>query len=340
MNRSAITKTEVAKLAGVSHMTVSRVLNNFPYVTSATRKKVRSACRKLKYRPNLIAASLRSKKSRAIGVIVPNFRHPFYARFLDAVEDACHSAGYHIIVIQGKCHDHQSRITWQDFEFLLARQIEGLLIDLPLNKTIYSRLKKEKVPTIFVDLPPKDNRFSFIGTADFDGAREMTRHLIKLGHRKIAFLAGPEEAYTSQERLAGYKTALLNARINYNSELVLHTNYETDGGYEATKKLLSSRITFTAIFSANDPIAIGVLAALQKKSIQVPGKISVAGFTGDEIGAYTHPPLTTMVQPIEEIGRKAVEGLLVRIANPKKPVEKILLPATLLERSSAGPLNL
>jgi len=338
VNKNKPTTTRVAELAGISHMTVSRVLNNSPYVKKETRQKVLAACRKLNYRPNLIATALRSKKSGAIGVIVPTFQHTFYARLLNSIEKKCRKTGYHIITIQGQHKDQQTFITQNELEFLLARQVDGLLIDLRLDDDILKRLKKESIPTVFVDVPPKDNGFSFVGTADLDGGKNLTRYLLHLGHRQIAFLAGPKDAYTSERRLAGYRTALIEARINFDKNLVFYTNYTTGGGYEAAKRLLANSAPITAIIGANDYIAIGALSALAENGIKVPQKISVAGFTGDEIGAFTVPPLTTMGQPIEEIGRKAIEILLALIKDPRRPTERILLPATLLKRSSTTSL--
>lgn len=326
-------------MAGVSPMTISRVLNNSPYVKKETRQKVLAACRKLNYRPNLIATALRSKKSGTIGVIVPTFQHTFYARLLDSVEKKCRRTGYHIITIQGQHKDQQIFITRDEFEFLLAKQVDGLLIDLMLDDAILKRLKKENIPAVFIDTPPNDNSFSFIGTADLEGVKDLTRYLLQLGHRQIAFLAGPENHYTSECRLAGYQAALAETGLNFDEDLIFYTNYNTHGGYEATKRLLADSKPITAIIGANDYIAIGALSALAENGIKVPQKISVAGFSGDEIGAFTVPPLTTMVQPIEEIGRKAVEVLLSLIKDPQRPTEKVLLPATLLERSSVASLT-
>ena len=333
MNKN-VTKKDVAKLAGVSHMTVSRVLNNFPYVSKKTSRKVLKTCRMLNYRPNIVAASLRSKKSYALGIIIPTFKHTYYARFLNQIEAECKQAGYHIIVIQGEKGNSKSQLEWSDLEFLLARQIDGLLIDLELPREILRRLKKENVPIVFIDMPPADNNFSFVGTADFDGGRQLANHLIKLGHRKIVFIAGPCKHYTSEQRLAGYKSALSEHHIPFSEEFILYTNYSTEGGYDAASKLLSEKIRFTAVISANDYIAVGVLSALSQGGINVPDEISVVGFTGDEIGSYTVPPLTTMAQPIEEIAVKAVEMLLAKIKDPNRPTESILLPVRLLERGS------
>ncbi len=334
MNKKT-TKKEVAQLAGVSHMTVSRVLNHFPYVSKQAREKVLSACRELNYRPNIIASSLRSKKTYALGVVVPTFKHTFYARFLNRVEEECKKAGYHIIVIQGrKAEDLKIQLEWSDLEFLLARQIDGLLIDLELPREILAKLRRESIPIVFVDMPPEDNGFSFVGTTDFEGTRELTHYLIRSGHRRIAFFSGPEGRYTSDQRLEGYKSALKENNIPVSGELISYTNYQTSGGYESMLKLLSVKRNFTALIGANDYIAIGALCACSQKGIKVPEDVSVAGFTGDEIGAYTVPPLTTMVQPIEEIGKKAVEILLAKIRDPNRPVERVLLPPGLLKRNS------
>lgn len=329
-----ITKKEVAKLAGVSHMTVSRVLNNFLYVSKNTRQKVFKACQRLNYRSNLIASSLRTKKSYAIGVIIPTFKHTYYARLLNQIEAECKKAGYHIIVIQSEKRNSNPQLEWSDLEFLLARQIDGFLIDLELHREILKKLKNEKIPVVFIDIPAMDNSFPFVGTADFEGGMEITNYLIKAGHRKIVFLAGPSGYYTSERRLAGYKVALSENKIPFLQELICYTDYHTEGGYQATLKLLSGKRNFTAIIGANDYIAIGVLSALNQNGIKVPDEISVVGFTGDEIGSYTVPPLTTMAQPIEEVGAKAVEILLSKIKNPNRPTERILLPAKLLERGS------
>lgn len=315
-------------------MTVTRVLANFPHVSQKTRKKVLQACQTINYRPNIIASSLRSNKSLALGVIVPTFKHTFYARFLNQVEEECKKAGYHIIVVQGRKTDNLISLEWADLEFLLARQIEGLLIDLELPFDILRKLKKEKIPLVFIDVPPANYNFPFVGTADFEGGKEITSYLIKRGHRKIVFLAGLPGHYTSERRLEGYKSALSENNIGFSKKLVEYTDYSSEGSYLSTVKMLSKKIKFTAIVGANDYVAIGALSALNQRNIKVPDEISVVGFTGDEIGAYTIPPLTTMVQPIEKIGIKAVNIILANIQDRKRPSERILLSPTLLERQS------
>jgi len=328
------TKMDVSRIAGVSHMSITRVLRGFPHVSEKVREKVLKACRKLNYRPNLAASSLRGKKSHALGVIVPSFKHAYYARFLSRVEEECQKADYHVIAIQRRHQSSCPRIAWSDIEFLLMRRVDGLLIDSELSLDIMKKLHQEDIPVVLVDMLPKDRRFSFVGTADFKGMRILARYLIDAGHRDIAFLAGPLGHYTSEQRLAGYKKALSENRIPFSEALVRHTDYNLEGGRLAAIELLSEKRSFTAMIGANDYVAIGALSACNQKGIKVPDDISIAGFTGDEIGAYTMPPLTTMEQPIEEIALKATEILFARIKNPRRPTERILLPARLMERRS------
>lgn len=342
MNRKRTTNKEVAKLAGVSHMTVSRVLNNFPHVSPAIRRKVLQICRRLNYRPNLAAVTLRGKKSCALGVVVPFLHHTYYAQLLNSIEEACRRVGYHVVVIQGRSSANLNNfLTREDFEFLLARQIDGLLIDLNLDNSLVLYLKREGLPLVFIDIPPAGNQFSFVGTADFEGGKEITEYLLRLGHRRIVFLAGPKDSCTSQNRLAGYRAALTEARIAFDEKLIHYTNYHLNGGYRAACKLLlgGPGKSFSAIACANDYIAIGAMAALSQKNVKVPQEVSVTGFGGTESSFYTTPPLTTMGQPVEKIGRKAVELIMAQIQHPGQHSETVLLPATLLKRSSTAPLK-
>jgi len=339
VNRHKPTKEEVAAAAGVSHMTVSRVLDNFPYVRPATRKRVLEACRKLGYRRNLTAAALRWKRSLAIGVVVPTFQHGYYTRLLASIEETCRKSGYHIILIQPRgVTKYNPHITREELEFLLERQVDGLIIDIKLERPLVRFLKREGIPVVFIDLPPAFGSFSFVGTANQESVAEITNYLIGMGHQRIAFLAGPRGSFTSNERLAGYQKTLKKAGLKLDKGLIRYTDYHSDGGFTATGKLLSEREkSFSAIVCANDAIAMGALGAIAQKGLKVPQDISVVGFSGDEAAAYTVPPLTTMVQPAEEIGRKAVEIVLAEIKEPGRKKEKVLLPAKFLARSSVAP---
>ena len=302
----AITKIDVSREAGVSHMTVSRVLSNYKHVSKDKRQKVLAACKKLNYRPNVAAMTMRNKKSYAMGVVIPTFKHTFYARFLDKLEEEAKKINYHVISVQSKTrNEHNNIISWEDIEFLLARQVDGLFIFIKVSSEIHQKLKKENIPVVFVDYFPEDDYFPFVGTADFSGAKTLTDWLIQCGHKKIAFIGGHKNHYTSEQRLAGYRAALADHNLTFSPELVLHTSYGLDleDGSKKMSELLDSKLPFSAVIGANDYIAIGALAACYTKGVKVPDNVSVVGFTGDEIGAYTNPPLTTMSQNIEEIAK-------------------------------------
>jgi len=229
---NTITKKDVARLAGVSHMTVSRVLSGYAHVSPELRDKVQRACTTLNYRRNTAASTLRSRRSHAIGVAVPTFRHMFFARLLNAVEEACRANGYHFVATQGRLRDGQlSALDWEDMSFLLGRQLDGLIIDVALPPDALAKLKAERVPVVFVDCAPDDPAFNFVGTADADGMAELTEHLIDLGHRDIAFLGGNPEIYTGSERLRGFKRALARRNLKVNKDLLRVTNFQMDGGH-------------------------------------------------------------------------------------------------------------
>ena len=333
--KNKITRDHVARLAGVSHMTVSRVLNNRGYVAQKTKKKVLDAAAKLNYRRNIFASSLRSKKSYAIGFAVPTFKHGFYARLLNLLEKNCREEGYHIVAVQGMLKGGNVSFDWSGFEFLFARQIDGLIMDLMLPPSHLERLSSETIPIISIDNQSVNEKFFFVGSEDCLGMEQLCNYIIGMGHRKIAFLTGTKGSYTNNQRLKGYKTALKKNGIPYDPKLLANSEYMLNGGFQATCSLLDSGAEFTAIIGANDYAAIGAISALHKKGIKVPSEVSVAGFTGDEIGNYTTPTLTTMAQPVEEIGKKAL-GILMDLINKRKSSApgKILLPTKLIVRDS------
>lgn len=328
------TKKDVARLAGVSHMTVSRVLSNYTHVSTECRRKVWEACRKLKYRQNNIAATLRTGKSNILGVVVPTFKHVFYARLLNQVETECLRAGYHMITIHGTMGNTGEPITWAELDFLLTRRIDALLVAVYLSPEVVKKLKSERIPVVFVDIPPSDHRFPFIGVDNFGGMAELTRYLIQMGHRDIAFLAGYTSSYTSRQRLAGYKAALGEAGVRADDKLIRFTNYSWDGGYKAAQDLIAKDARFSALLGANDYIAMGAMAALSQHNIRIPDQVSVGGFAGDDASEYAIPPLTTMFQPIETIASMAVEILLEIIRGKPHPNKRIILPVSLIKRSS------
>ena len=331
-----LTKYDIARICGVSHMTVSRVLNKQPYVREAVRREILEVCRKHNYHPSILATSLRSKKTRAIGVILGSLGIAFSANLLRHIEERCIACGYHIFILQGGGKGSRKFLEWPQMQVLLARQIDGLIIGAEMDPAVVGKLEETVIPTVFIDKPDQECRFPFVGTDDVGGARTMTEFLVDAGHRTIAFCAGQRGDYTSDSRIAGYRAALKTRNIPFRSGLVVHTRGGEPGGYSGFQHLVPGKAPCTAIFTANDYIAVGILSAAHRRGIRVPGDLSVAGFTGDPVGAFVIPPLTTMEQPVQKLAVAAVELLFRRMQNPAAPTERILLPARLLKRESVA----
>ncbi len=334
--RTSITRTEVAKLAGVSHMTVTRALSGHPNVSPKAKAAVLAACQALDYRRNTLASSLRRNRSNSIGVLVPTFNHSFYGRMLTQLEMDARQVDCHLIVVQGDQSKASVTLEWADIEFLLSRQIDGLVVDMALPSEVEARLAHEKLPLVFVDAPPQLDCFDFVGTQDEEGMEQLVGHLIGAGHTRIAFLAGSSGSRTSDPRLAGYKKALHDHDLACDPDLVIHSNFSYDSGYAAAKSLLKRTRDFTAIAGVNDYVAIGAMAALHEAGLSVPNDVSVGGFCGDENGIFCIPSLTTVKQPIEQIASKALGLLLTRITHPDNPPVCLRLPGRLLPRASCA----
>jgi DNA-binding LacI/PurR family transcriptional regulator len=320
---------DVAKLAGVSDMTVHRVLQEHPHVREDTRRRVMEACAALNYRSNLAASSLRTKKSYALGLVCPELLHTYYVRLLNGAQKTASELGYHLIVVQlGTDTDPQQRM--DEMEFLLQRQVDGLIISTELDPQMTAYLANESCPVITTEYLV--DGLPFVGSDDLPGAKEAVDYLISLGHTRIAHLAGSLRPRSGGQRLQGYRQALIDTGIGVDEELVFDTDYRQLGGYRATTTLLDSGSDFSAIFAANDYVAVGAMLALYDRGLSVPDDVSVVGFAGDQVGEWTTPPLTTVKQPVEEVGSEAVKLLT---AHADAPVE-VLLPTELVVRRSCA----
>jgi LacI family transcriptional regulator len=330
-----ITRQDVASLAKVSHMTVTRVLNNHPMVSPAVRERVLNACKELNYRRNLNASALRSNQSFAIGVIVPTLRHTFYGRLISGIEIASRKNNYHVITIQSNPENNIPTMQWSDLEFLLARQIDGLIIDLTLPIEVENRLKKENIPVIFIDCPPASEDFDFVGCDDQNAIYKTTRHLIEMGHRKIAFAGGLEDSRTMLRRRSGWELALNEAEITPDYELNAQTGFIYQDGVEAVKILLRKNLEFTAIVCANDYVAMGAIHELKQHKLSVPEDIAITGMADEEIGAFFSPALTTVTQSVDKIAKFGVERLIARFSNNSLPPIKQEFKGELIIRDSS-----
>lgn len=302
---------EVSRRARVSISTVSRVLNGTVPVSAAMRDRVLAAVRELDYRPNAFARGLVTNRSGGIGVAVNDLASPFFGLLIRGVELEAEAAGMHLLVSSGHADAAKERAA---LEFLLDRRSDALVVHaeaLPDEDLI--EFMERPTPLVLVgrQLPARLDRCVYLDNEA--GGRLATAHLLERGHRSIAHIAGPDNFPDARARLRGYRTALTAAGIAYDERLVARADFHEDGGYRAMRELLARGVPLTAVFSANDQMAAGVLQALREASLRIPEDVSVVGYDDVLLARYLHPALTTIRQPLEEMGRAATRialGLL------------------------------
>ena len=300
--------TEVARLAGVSTATASRVVSSADYpVSAATRARVLDAARTLDYVPNALARGLLKSQIPVVAVIVHDITDPYFAEVVRGVEDAASPAGYLVIT----CSSERDAARETSYVRLLrSMRAAGVIFaasgldDPESNAEIEKHLAAMRGDgAAVVHLSPHAIGDADVGVDNEAGMASMVGALAELGHRRIAFLAGPSSLFVARARLAGYRRGLEEAGIAFDQRLVLHTSFDAAGGALGVDTLLEGTAPFTAISCANDPLAIGVLARLAELGIDVPGQVSVAGFDDVPVAAITSPSLSTVRLPLREMGR-------------------------------------
>jgi LacI family transcriptional regulator len=323
---------DVARSAGVSTATVSHVLNLTRHVSPITRDRVLRAIAALNYQPNRVARSLRNRKTTTLGVLLPNSANPFFAELLHSIESCCFDLGYSVIL--GNANDDPKRELFY-LDVLLSKQVDGiLLVSTGAYKEVLEIVTRRRVPTVMIDRPAAEPRVDTVYIENEQGGRIATEYLLSLGHRAIAVIGDASPPAPTIERMAGYRSALRAAGLAVNEGYIVTSNYMHEGGYRACQQLLHLPERPTAIFACNDMMAIGALCAIHGVGLRVPQDISVIGFDDISLASYTVPRLTTIAQPLAEIGRIAVEYLLQRLNSPDAPLHQKCLPVALVERDS------
>lgn len=308
---SHVTLELIAREAGVSPSTVSRILNGTAKVSDDKRKVVEETIARFNFQPNLMARSLALGQTCTIGVLTQFIESPFYGEALRGIEDALAATPYSPLFVSGhwnlKTEEARMRL-------LQARRVDGVII-------LTGRLSDQQLLSYAQRLPivvtgrrlgaPKLISFDF---DDFQGARDATRHLIELGHTRIAFISGPQDHPDAIERLRGYRQAHIDAGLTLVPALVVPADFLEAGGMLAINQLLESRENFTAVFAANDQMAYGARLALYRRNMRVPDEISLVGYDDLPNSTYSMPPLTTVRQPVYELGKLAAQAMLKLIA--------------------------
>lgn len=341
LDRKTPTIQDVARFANVSTATVSRTLSAPEKVSEGTRARVSEAIRVTGYTLNQAGRSLRQRSAKTILVALPDIRNPFFSSILDAIEREAASRGYGVLVLN-LYFGRQTIRRLQDF--LLSNRADGLLLlDGSVDTELLRALSEQagEIPIVVACEEIPNAGFHTVLTDNVEAAERATRHLVDLGHRRIGHLLGPDHNVVSRERLAGYTRALLEAGLAPTPEWQFRGNFDMESGFSAAARFLSLTDRPTAIFAANDESAIGFLSGLRQHGIICPRDISMVGF--DDLGVAPHyvPPLTTMRQPREALGRMAAEALIDLVEDPEALVIplRIVLRSELVVRESTARLE-
>ncbi|MDX7986279.1 ribose operon transcriptional repressor RbsR [Xenorhabdus sp. 12] len=329
------TMKDVARLAGVSTSTVSHVINNNRYVSDRVKNKVNAAIEELNYAPSALARSLKIKQTKTIGMLVTTSDNSFYSEVVRGVERSCYERGYSLILCNTE--GSASRMI-RSMETLLQRRVDGLLIMCSeahrLSDDVFRRYPL--VPMVIMDWSPFESSNDIIKDNSLQGGEMATNYLIGRGFRKIACITGPKDKTLACLRLAGYRKAMQDAGLDIPAGYEIYSDFEFAGGLSSMQQLLQLPEPPEAVFAGNDAMAIGAYQALYQAGLSVPDDISIIGYDDIAITSYLIPPLTTIHQPKDELGKLAIDSLLYRMGNPESEPKELVLTPKLIERSSVA----
>ena len=330
-----VTQEQIAKELGLSVMTVYRCLSGNGCVSAATRKKVAEYIRARNYRPNLMAQSLKRKKSNIIGLVVPSFTYSYYPEIIESIR---HSLGlkYNLVLALSADDPLEER---KALEMLLGIPVAGILFSPAAARSTGDNCRfiaEAGVPFVMYDRFFEDDPgWSYVATDCCAGARELVKYLFGLGHRKIAHAGGSEGSF-AEEMFKGYCRGLEECGLTFDPAFVVRTSPDEAGGAAAMGTLLERGKAFTAVHTASDPLAIGVMECCRERRIAVPGELSVTGFSDIMMAKHLSVPLTTVREPTARIGEEAVRMLLQQINDGNTAAEHLKLPGTFIDRCSCA----
>ncbi len=332
---SKSTIKDIAKALNISIATVSRALNGSHDVSEETRKKVALKAKELHYKPNIHARNLLKNRNNMIGVVVPEFVTFFFPEIIIGIQEVLNAQGFQVLICQS---NESSTLERKNIEMLEESMVEGLIVSVTKdtrNIDLYSRLISEGMPIVFVNRVLPELNASQVIIDDRKWAFKTVEHLIKCGYRRIAHLAGNEHLAVTKERLQGYIDALEAYDIPVRENLIMHVGIQQNRAKVGVSYLMSLKEKPDAVFTVNDPIAVGCMLELSKRGIRVPEDIAVAGFSESPIGKIME--LTSVSQPTFELGRIAAETLLEQIKDYSTPIKTITLDGKLNIRKSTIP---
>jgi LacI family transcriptional regulator len=333
---SPVTITDVARAAGVSIKTVSRVINAAGYVRDATRHRVARAIQRLGYRPNALARGLVTGRSRSIGLVIADVVNPFFPPLVRAVEDVAAARGYTVILADT---DEDAARERGALSVLLEKQVDGLILCASrVRAGLLRRIADSGVPLAMINRALSHPRAIGVVADGVVGGRLATEHLLRLGHTRIAYLAGPRASASNRNRFRGYRDALAARGIPFQPSLVAGGVPSLAGGMEAMASLLAAAPGPTAVFAFDDLMALGALAELRRRRIRVPEDMALVGYDNIDLAGFIDPALTTVDQPKAQMGQLAATLLLdlIETGSVPRPRTRVLMPRLIVRASCGG----
>ncbi|MFS0562977.1 LacI family DNA-binding transcriptional regulator [Terribacillus sp. 179-K 1B1 HS] len=327
-----VTIYDVADKAGVSIATVSKVINNTGKIRDSTRQKVWNVMKELNYQPSVMASALTGKSTETLGLLVPDISNPFFSELARTIEDRSHEQGLSVIMCSTDDNEEKEK---KYLELLQRKQVDGLIIASSFNdRNLLKQLVKQNIPLVMLTQDDPSLGVTCISVDDFSGGFEATSHLLSLGHENIAILA--ENTSSSKMRIFGSRDAYETFGLTFNDSRIIRTTASVANGKNCLDHILEYNPATTAIFACNDQLAIGVLQRAKERGIVVPDKLSIVGFDNTILAETTVPSLTTVAQPIKEMGSKVVDLILETIKKQVQPKERILYNPELIIRETTS----
>lgn len=326
---------DIAREAGVSTATVSHVINKTKYVTDETRERVQLAIKKFNYHPNAHAQMLALGKSKIIGLLVSDISNPFFPEIIKSVEAAVFEKGYNLILLNTN-YDAERAVEY--VHRLIQMKVAGiLLMTAEFDDALIAEAKRKKTSIVFHDLGIVGEKMSNVILDYAVGIEEAVQHLVSLGHKNIAHIAGSHEIHSGRVREQAFISAMKKHFPKAKAPIIYEGDFRFDGGRRAAHQMLQEKEVPTAVVVANDMMALGAMQEFRSAGLNVPQDISIVGFDDIAFAALSEPPLTTVCSPRVEIGRRAVEALMLTIDHPNQQGVEIRIPTYLLKRSSTAP---
>ncbi|TKJ45273.1 LacI family transcriptional regulator [Candidatus Aerophobetes bacterium Ae_b3b] len=333
--KKSISINDIAKYAGVSKSTVSRILNNKGKFSKDTRDKVLQVVKKLNYRPSMIAKSLRNRRTKAVGLLLPDIVNPFFPEIMKGVEDVASENGY-VVILCSSNEDSEKEFMY--FHMFENRWIDGIIYSgVTGTKEEAQNIRvilEQEIPVVLMDREIEDYFASVVMIDNEKAAYDATTYCLELGHKRIGFIAAPLKVKIFQKRLEGYRKALQKYGVEFDENLVVEGDLTIKRGSRASKELLARKDRPTVIFASNDLMAIGAMKEIQGHGLKVPENISIIGFDDIPTASLVTPALTTIAQPKNEMGVEAMNLLIRMIEKRGASKSKVVLDTQLMVRES------